>query len=61
LNDWNGQAPDRPGVRVSKFVPGEHFHVLNEKFLSLDDAIKHLKSKGYEYDGLDEKFVYPEP
>lgn len=63
LDDWTEQ--DRRGnrkrtARVSKFTPGDHYHVLGEKFGTLDEAISHARSNGYEYGGLDEQYVYRE-
>ena len=59
LDDWVKQ--DRlPKAQVSKFVPGEHYHVLGVKFDTLDEAQRHLRSRGYQYGGLTEKYVYRE-
>lgn len=35
-------------ANISKFNPGEHYHVLDEKFPTYDEAMSHLKRKGYE-------------
>ncbi len=37
------------------FVPGDHYHCLNVKFDSLEEAIKHLESQGYRYGGYQER------
>lgn len=57
LTDWKVQDR-RPKAKVSKFVPGQHYHVLNVKFDTLDEAMEHLRRKGYEYGGLSETHVY---
>ncbi len=37
LQDWRNE--DRmPKIKITKFIPGEHFHVLNTKFDSLGEA-----------------------
>ena len=43
-------------LKVSKFNPGKHFHVLDTKFDTMDAAIAHLKQKGYIYGGLEEHY-----
>lgn len=60
---WNYERArsQRPKLSVSKWVPGDHFYVLDEKFRSLEDAIKHLEFKGYVFDGnVWERFQYRE-
>lgn len=59
INDWS-QRRSRPSAMVSKFIPGEHYHVLGEKFDTLDEAQQYLRSRGYVYGGLTEKHVYRE-
>ena len=59
LIDWNTQDKDhRPSAVVSKFIPGEHYHVLGTKFNSLLEAKAHLNRKGYKFGGVEEKFLY---
>jgi hypothetical protein len=54
LADWsNAQV-----VRVTKFHPGDHYHVLGIKFDTLDLARRHLEFEGCLFGGLDETFVY---
>lgn len=60
---WNEERarPTRSKLSVSKWTPGDHFYVLGEKFSSLERAIKHLESNGYEFDGnVRERFQYRE-
>lgn len=57
LVDWTKEDL-KPKINVSKFIPGEHYHVLNTKFDTLDDAINYLNAKGYQYAGLTETHVY---
>lgn len=59
VNDWSKRS-NKPGCGVFKFNPGEHYHCLNEKFDTLDEAIANLKTKGYAYSGLTERHVYRE-
>lgn len=57
LGDWKSRNR-KPVAEVFKFVPGEHYHVLSRKFDTLDDAMNHLRDRGYRYGGLFEKHVY---
>jgi hypothetical protein len=57
LDDWP-KMDRRPRVTVSKFTPGNHYHVLSVKFDTLEEAQQHLLSKGYQFGGLVEKHVY---
>lgn len=43
-------------LQVSKFNPGKHFHVLDTKFDTLEEAKAHLQKKGYMYGGLAEHY-----
>ncbi len=45
-------------VRIGKFVPGDHYHVLDKKFNDFDSAREYLESRGFEYAGMDMKHVY---
>jgi hypothetical protein len=56
LDDW--VAMDRrPKAQVSKFIPGEHYYALSEKFDTFEEAKNHLSNRGYTYAGLLEKYV----
>lgn len=57
LSDWRG-SPSWPHCTVSKFQPGEHFHVLGEKFATFELAAKYARGKGYIVDGLKIVHVY---
>lgn len=57
LRDWSGRSK-QPRIAVSKFIPGDHYHVLDEKFDTLEAATAHLQKHGYVYGGLHEKHVY---
>lgn len=59
LRDWCAQDR-RPSREVTKFVPGDHYYALDQKFNSLSSAIDHLQASGYRYSGLREKHVYTE-
>ena len=70
VNDFSGgvagnkppsQTQHRKLSRVSKFVPGDHYHVadLDTKFNTLDEAIEAIEKTGRTYAGLTEKYVYP--
>src|SRR4051812_30340058 len=52
---WWGK---RQSVHVSRFTPGEHYHVLGVKFDTLAEAQQHLEREGYNYAGLREVHVY---
>lgn len=57
LDDWVKQD-HMPKATVSKFVPGDHYHVFGTKFDTLEEAQRHLWTKGYTFGGLVEKHVY---
>lgn len=59
IRDWNSTLA-KPKRCISKWIPGNHYYALSEKFNSLEDAINHLKINGFEYDGLQERFQYRE-
>lgn len=56
VNDWTNWD-GRKTALVSKFMPGEHYHVLDTKFNTLDEARRHLSREGYDYAGLKEVYV----
>jgi len=61
IADWNAERDRlRPKRSVSKWIPGIHFYAVDEKFDTLEEAIEHLQSKGYAYDGLRERHQYRE-
>lgn len=49
----------RPEARVYRWVPGDHYHALDGRFDTYDEARRHLESKGYRCLGLEERHVYP--
>ncbi|KKN96853.1 hypothetical protein LCGC14_0164970 [marine sediment metagenome] len=60
---WNWRGGDRRKfATVSKFVPGDHFHVKilgdQQKFDTLAEAQEFIVLKGYTYGKLIEKHVY---
>lgn len=58
--DWGRVPRNAPRIaNVSKFNPGEHYHVLGEKFGTLDEAKAHLRRNRYEFGRLIEEFFYP--
>lgn len=60
IADWNTQrvAASRRTEYVSKWVPGDHYYALDQKFDTLAKAKAHLKRRGYAYGGLRERFQY---
>lgn len=47
--DWDRTPAARPKLAdITKFNPGQHYSVLGEKFYTYDDALRYLKSEGYE-------------
>lgn len=58
LQDWKAED-HKPKAHVSKFIPGEHFHVLDKKFSSLSIAQDYLSKRGYRYGGLHETYIDP--
>jgi hypothetical protein len=58
VNDWSGRTTARPPRAVWKFVPGDHYYALDQKFDSLTEARRHLERHGFSYGGLQEKHAY---
>lgn len=56
LNDWTSRLPT---ALVYKWVPGDHFYALTQKFDTLSEAIHYLREAGYAYGGIRERHVYP--
>lgn len=57
--DWSRGA--RPGpvvVNISKFTPGEHYHVRDEKFNTMAEARAYIKQQGWEFGQFLEEHVY---
>jgi hypothetical protein len=55
LHDW------RPEVyaTITKFVPGEHYYVLGQKFATMEAAQEYAEEQGkIPLDGVQETFVY---
>ena len=48
----------KPRCRVSKFIPGEHYHVLDRKFDTYTAALGYAEQQGYVVEGLYERHVY---
>ncbi len=44
--DWS-QESELPHTPVSRFVPGDHYHVLGVKFNTIDEAFSHAQKHGY--------------
>jgi len=40
-----------PQVQISRFVPGDHFYVLDTKFATLEEAKQHARANGYRVAG----------
>lgn len=59
IQDWNATKV-KPKRDVSKWTPGDHYYALDQKFVTLEAAIEHLKAKGYEFGELRERFQYRE-
>lgn len=62
--DWEGVRTQlryrskKKRVMVHKFVPGDHYHVLDTKFDTLAEAQQYLTDEGWIYNGLKEVHVY---
>jgi hypothetical protein len=50
LLDWC-QPHSKPAILVTRFQPGNHWHVLDTKYSTLDAARHHLEQKGYRFAG----------
>ena len=48
----------RPFARITKFKPGQHYHVLGEKFDSLGEAKALAAQRGYDSGAPETIFVY---
>lgn len=59
VNDWS-QARTRPAAKVHKWNPGRHYHALSERFDTLQEAKDYLSTKGYVFDGFEERRVFPD-
>lgn len=61
VNDWSHKQPKRVTryANVSRFVPGNHYHVLGTKFDTMEEAQEYLESQGYTYGETILKHVYP--
>lgn len=57
LRDWCG-ARKRPAEYIHRFQPGSHYHVLDEKFDTENEAREHLRKLGYDCLGVNVKYVY---
>lgn len=57
VQDWSKYRA-RPSEFVSKFNPGDHYHAMDRKFDTLNEAIEYLRRIGRAYAGLKEVHVY---
>jgi hypothetical protein len=55
LIDW---MPNRYRC-IYKWIPGNHYYALNEKFNTLQEAKDHLRNFGYQFKCLIEQRIYP--
>jgi len=46
LRDWRAGG-SKPTTRISKYVPGTHYYVLDTKFETLDSARSYARVHGY--------------
>lgn len=53
------QAPIVKQEAIHKWVPGDHYYALGEKFNTMAEAEAHLERNGFKCLGLRETFVYP--
>ena len=58
LKHLQDMPSSKPRCRVSKFIPGEHYHVLDRKFDTYTAALGYAEQRGYVVDGLYEQHVY---
>jgi len=58
VNDWSATACKKPQRSIFKWIPGDHFYALEDKFDTLDEAKQHLKRHGYECGPVVEQHVY---
>ena len=61
LSDWLevcSKIKPKKQTLVWKWVPGDHYHVLNERFATLLQAKSFLAAQGYAYEGFRTKHVY---
>ena len=57
VNDWSNSTR-RPHRPVFKWIPGDHFYALEEKFDTLEEAKNYLNVHGYDFESLVERHVY---
>lgn len=60
--DWDRLFGSRRGkiMNVTKYVPGDHFHAVNERFDTLNDAVRYIREQGYTFGRFDEVHIYKE-
>lgn len=58
VRDW-AASPVEPDVwDVSKWIPGDHYHVQGERFDTLGEAQEYIRRSGAVFGRLRERFVY---
>lgn len=57
VNDWS-KYRGKPTAVVHKWIPGDHYHALNQQFDTLDAAKAYIERSGYKYGGYEERHVY---
>jgi hypothetical protein len=50
--DWSNPN-GLPMTRVTRFQPGQHYHVLGRKFDKFSEAVEFLEKSGYRFGGTD--------
>lgn len=53
-----GEFEGKPFARITKFKPGQHYHVLGEKFDSLGEAEALAVQRGYDTGAPETVYVY---
>lgn len=56
--DWASSPVEPPVWDVSKFIPGDHYHVNGAKFDTLDEAKDYIGRQGAAFGQFRERFVY---
>jgi hypothetical protein len=63
ISDWNETRAKESArvVDISKWIPGDHYYALSQKFSSLSEAESHVRKQGYIFSGVvRERFHYRE-
>lgn len=56
--NWGSQTVQNQWKNVSKFIPGDHYHCLGERFNTMQEAKSYIAEKGFVFGKLIHRHVY---